>query len=97
VKWEDGFNMCAELRRLMLMERMEVFGEGDGKEMLKRLRIRSLIREASSFTPAIMLRCRYVGGVDGEGGDLRRESNMHQRTFSPPPQSAQNGWMKEIV
>ena len=40
-----------------------------------------------------------MGGVDGEGegGDFRRESNMHQRTFSPPPQSAQNGWMKEIV
>ena len=56
MKWGNGFNMCAELRRLMVMERMEVFGEGDGKEMLKRLRMRSLIRDASSFTPAMMLR-----------------------------------------
>ena len=56
MKWGNGFNMCAELRRLMVMERMEVFGEGDGKEMLNRLRMRSLIRDASSFTPAMMLR-----------------------------------------
>ena len=58
MKCGEGFNMYAELRRLIVMERIDVFGEFAGKEMLKRLSMRSLMRAASSFTPAMMLRWR---------------------------------------